>query len=514
MRIVQVTVTLVALIALTNLAGWALHAPVLISILPDLPAMVPVTASLSLLMALGVWRARRSSGSEASAVAIPMAVMLACIAIEFCYFTGAAPWPFLLAESGREEATSLSSPMTAGMFFALAFTVMLAADRARAVLAQVLALSVLLLAVLNMAGYLFRDTSLFQVLPGQGTSILTTTELILLSAGALYLQPRHGLMRALTGDMPGARISRALLLWSLFVPVLAGGLATAGARAGIYDTGTVLPLFVWLVVVLFLFIIWRMALQLAAVDVERATAQEELQTVLGELRDEHDRKDLFMATLAHELRNPLAPISAAAEVLKHGGGRELVERQRIGTVIASQATHLVNLVNDLLDVERLNTGRITLDKHPLDIRLAVQGALDQTKPMMQRRAHVCSVEMPVGPVLVCGDHTRLQQVIANLLSNAAKYTAPGGAIRVRAHVQEKLVCITVEDNGIGISDALQGRLFEPYVQAELTSDRTEGGLGLGLALVKRLTELHEGTVSADSKGVGTGSTFTVSLPLL
>ncbi len=369
-----------------------------------------------------------------------------------------------------------------------------------------------MLAVLNLGGYLFRDTFLFTFLPGRGTSILTTLQAILLAAGVLFAYPADGLMAAITGASPSAGIARRLLVSAFVVPIGLGAVAVAGWRADLYDVGTALPLFVWGMIVAFVLIIWRFALQLAAVDVARARAEGGLQEALAALRAEQDRKDIFLATLAHELRNPLAPISGVAEVLLHDASSAPEVRRRLSGIVATQVGHIVDLVNDLMDVERVSRGKLALDRHVLDIRLPIAAGWEQARSLIEKKRHACELALPDTPVLVCGDHKRLVQIVANLLNNAAKYTPAGGLLQLRVIDHGRTVDVAVTDNGIGIPPQLLDIVFDTFTQAALTPDRAEGGLGLGLALVRRLTELHGGAVLATSGGVGQGSTFTVTLP--
>ncbi|QBE65433.1 sensor histidine kinase [Pseudoduganella lutea] len=419
-----VVVVLCALIGLANLAGWISGARILVSIASGLPAMVPATTILALLAAAGLWVHWRWPKRTGLARFFPALVIALCVAIGICYVAGAAPGPFRLAQSGHEFPASLPSPVTAFMFFLLGSALLLSATRTRLMVAQGIALAVCMLAVLNLGGYLFRDTVLFQLLPGRGTSIPTTAQAILLALGILFAHPRRGLMAAVTGNLPGAAISRRLLVSAFVVPVAAGTIAVIAADHGLHDTETTLPLFVWTMIVLFLLIMWRFALRLSSADVARFNAERELQGALRDLRAEQDRKDIFLATLAHELRNPLAPITAAAEVLRHGGGQTMEDRQRIGGIVAAQAGNLVDIVNDLLDIERLSSGRIALDRHMLDLRTPVAGALEQAQPLIARKEHACRVDLPPEPVYICGDVKRLVQILSNLLNNSAKYTPP------------------------------------------------------------------------------------------
>jgi signal transduction histidine kinase len=222
-------------------------------------------------------------------------------------------------------------------------------------------------------------------------------------------------------------------------------------------------------------------------------------------------KDQFLAMLGHELRNPLAPICAAAELLKNAPHDETRIRQT-SDIIARQASHLTDLVDDLLDVSRVTRGLISLDKHELDVKQVVTDAVEQVHPLIEARRHHLAVHAPPEPAFVLGDQKRLVQVLTNLLNNAAKYTSEGGSIVLRMEVQREHVMLAVADNGIGMAPELVSRAFELFAQAKRSSDRAQGGLGLGLALVKSLVELHGGSVAVQSKGIGEGSEFTVLLP--
>ena len=229
------------------------------------------------------------------------------------------------------------------------------------------------------------------------------------------------------------------------------------------------------------------------------------------LQDNDRRKDEFLAMLAHELRNPLAPIRAAAKLLQIAKLDEERLRQT-SEIIDRQVRHMTGLVDDLLDVSRVTQGLIDLVKVPLDISHAVTAAIEQVRPMIISRSHRLVVEMAPEVLLVLGDEKRLIQLIANLLGNAAKFTKEGGLIQVKTEALESQVLIHVVDNGIGMPAELIESAFDLFTQGQRSSDRSSGGLGLGLALVKSLVELHGGTVVCDSPGAGKGSTFTLSLP--
>ncbi|GHA76927.1 ATP-binding protein [Cognatilysobacter bugurensis] len=225
------------------------------------------------------------------------------------------------------------------------------------------------------------------------------------------------------------------------------------------------------------------------------------------------RKDEFLAMLAHELRNPLAPIRAAADLLSKTPADE--ERvKKASAIISRQVIHLTSLVDDLLDVSRVTRGQVVLEKADVDLKRVVSDAVEQVRPLVEARRHHLSVGLPPESAYVAGDHKRLVQVLINLLNNAAKFTPEGGRIAIAMDIEDKYISVTVEDSGIGMSPEMAERAFALFAQAERTSDRTLGGLGIGLALVKSLVELHDGRVSAKSRGADTGSKFTVCLPRL
>jgi PAS domain S-box-containing protein len=229
------------------------------------------------------------------------------------------------------------------------------------------------------------------------------------------------------------------------------------------------------------------------------------------MRDANLRKDEFLAMLAHELRNPLAPIGAAAEVLQLSALDEKLTK-RTAQVIGRQVRHMTALVDDLLDVSRVTRGLVTISKSPLDLKSVVYGAVEQVRPFMEAQRHHLLFDLAAETAYVMGDQKRLVQIVTNLLNNAAKYTPQGGEIHIRLKVEAEIVALSVEDNGIGIPADLQPHIFELFTQADRTSDRTQGGLGIGLALVRNLTELHGGTIRCVSEGQGKGSRFTVRLP--
>ncbi|HZR10822.1 MAG TPA: ATP-binding protein [Myxococcales bacterium] len=221
------------------------------------------------------------------------------------------------------------------------------------------------------------------------------------------------------------------------------------------------------------------------------------------------RKDEFLAMLGHELRNPLAPIVTALQLMRL---RDASAHDRERAVIERQVQHLMRLVDDLLDVSRITRGRIQLRLEPLDVKGIVAKAVEMASPLFEARAHRLDVRLPQQPLPVRGDAARLAQALSNILNNAAKYTEPGGAIFVHAERQDGEILIRVRDNGIGIAQAMLPRVFDLFTQEPRSLDRSQGGLGVGLTIVRSLIELHGGKVTAFSEGAGRGSEFEIRLP--
>ncbi|MDB5310937.1 MAG: hybrid sensor histidine kinase/response regulator [Gemmataceae bacterium] len=239
--------------------------------------------------------------------------------------------------------------------------------------------------------------------------------------------------------------------------------------------------------------------------------EEGVRTHSDALRAADRRKNEFLATLAHELRNPLAPLRNALEVVRLDGDSPATVRQ-VREVMVRQVEQMTRLVEDLLDVARIAEGKLVLRTETLDLRPALEDAVQMNAPLVAARKHRLSVHLPPGPLCVAGDRARLVQVFVNLLNNAAKYTDAGGEIAVAAAKEGNEAVVTVGDSGTGIAPDMLPHVFDLYTQIDVSADRPQGGLGIGLTLVRRLVELHGGTIAAASPGVGRGSEFTVRLP--
>ncbi|HET8747556.1 MAG TPA: ATP-binding protein, partial [Ramlibacter sp.] len=245
---------------------------------------------------------------------------------------------------------------------------------------------------------------------------------------------------------------------------------------------------------------------------QRLLAEQDLRRLNDELAQANRRKTEFLATLAHELRNPLAPLSNGLHLMRMGASKpELLEKTR--QMMERQVQHMVHLVDDLLDVARISTGKVELRRQRIDLKEVVATAVETSASLIESGRHKLHVELPPQPLPMDADPTRIAQVISNLLNNAAKYTPEPGRITLKVRVDGGEAVLSVTDTGIGIDPEALAKVFEMFAQVPSSTGKPQGGLGIGLSLVQSLVALHGGSVSADSPGPGQGSTFTVRLPL-
>ena len=240
--------------------------------------------------------------------------------------------------------------------------------------------------------------------------------------------------------------------------------------------------------------------------------EEDLRRLADELAESDRRKTEFLATLAHELRNPLAPLRNGLHLMRLAGADpQALERTR--DMMDRQVAHMVRLIDDLLDVARISSGKVELRRERVSLQGVVDSAVETSAPLFEAGGHTLELHLPADSVPLYADPTRLAQVLGNLLNNAAKYTPPGGRIRLVARLDGGEVVVAVTDSGVGIPREALPTLFQMFSQVGRNMDQSQGGLGIGLSLVRALVELHGGSVSASSPGAGQGSTFTVRLPV-
>ncbi|MET0365662.1 MAG: hybrid sensor histidine kinase/response regulator, partial [Sphingobium sp.] len=242
-----------------------------------------------------------------------------------------------------------------------------------------------------------------------------------------------------------------------------------------------------------------------------AAQRDELEAAAQSLRETDRRKDEFLAVLGHELRNPVAALQAGLYLLKRRAASE--EGDAIREKMERQLVHLARLVEDLLDISRISEGKISLQKERIDLHTILRSAIEASQPNIDAALHSFTADLPDEPVWLHADHTRIAQVAANLLNNAAKYTPTGGVIRLTARQNNGHVEIQVKDNGVGIPADMQSQIFQMFAQVEDHRKQAAGGLGIGLALVHQIVTLHAGSIDVESEGPGKGSTFAVRIPI-
>jgi PAS domain S-box-containing protein len=246
---------------------------------------------------------------------------------------------------------------------------------------------------------------------------------------------------------------------------------------------------------------------------ERKRLSDNLARLAADLSETDRRKNEFLATLAHELRNPLAPMSNMLEVVKRSEGDPQLLKQAHDT-IERQLDQMVRLVDDLLDLSRITHDRLELRRTEVELSEVIQQAVEVARPLIDAAGHDLTIDLPDEPIYLNADRTRLAQVFGNLLNNSCKYTKPNGTISLSAKRLDSEVLVTVRDNGAGIPQDKLERIFDMFMQVDRSAERSQSGLGIGLTLVKRLTEMHGGSIEANSGGAGEGSEFVVRLPVL
>jgi signal transduction histidine kinase/ActR/RegA family two-component response regulator len=383
-----------------------------------------------------------------------------------------------------------------------------------------LATVVVFITSLSLVGYWFGADQLFGIARWSGIAWQTSTMLAALGIGVMAAMPDRGIVMALARDDAGGTVLRRLIVPIIGIPLLFGWLRVAGQQSGLVDLAFGTAIRTLAEIVLLLWLLWWTANgisdhQRAARRAERALRESEqrYREIAAAANYADRRKDEFLATLAHELRNPLAPIGNALALMKHDDTNGDVRRQAQET-IERQFGQMVRLVDDLLDVGRITRDKLELRAQSVELASIVHQAVETCRPCADEFHHAIRVDMPREPIWVHADPVRLGQVFSNLLNNACKFTEPGGTISIEVKRTGHEAEISVKDTGIGIAPEKISSIFEMFEQIDNRMERTRGGLGIGLTLVKRLVELHGGQIAARSAGIGRGSEFIVRLPIV
>jgi signal transduction histidine kinase/CheY-like chemotaxis protein len=519
------------------LAGWALDVSRAGSLVAGWRVMVPSTAFSFLCVGMGLAAASRLETTATRPTWTVRSFALGALVLPLCTFLeyllgvrwGVESWLGFRFDAGpSDEVTGRMSPVTASCFLLLtgALGALTWPGRMGFRIVRLAGGSALAMSWLAVLAVSFDDTRLIDDPRFPGMAALTIGLFAVASIGVLACSS-HVVSR-LRDAHADVVIPRWLLSAAFVLP-----LAIGGARAALdqwINPGLSSAITAFLFALGITVGVWTVAARMLTLQRQREASLAELearvaertrdltaanvQLRLGEeaLKHADRRKDEFLATLSHELRNPLAPLRTGVQLLKMPSSSEVVKAQAF-RVIDRQLDHLVRLIDDLLDVSRITADKLTLRHERLDLIAVIRQAVDGTRSSFERAGHRFDLHLPPDRVPVVGDATRLAQVISNLLQNACKYTPDGGHITLTATVDGDDVAVRVRDNGIGIPQPFLAQIFEKFSQVGSALDRSEGGLGLGLALVRGITTLHGGSVEALSDGPNRGSEFVVRLPV-
>jgi signal transduction histidine kinase len=371
--------------------------------------------------------------------------------------------------------------------------------------ASELALLVTAITSLSLIGYWFGADQLFGVALVTGIAWQTSTMLAALSIGVMAAVPEHGIAAALRRDDAGGIVLRRLIVPIIVVPLFLGWLRILGQQAGMFDLAFGTAVRTMIEILLLFGLLWWTANGISEQARAARIAQEATKRA-------DRRKDEFLATLAHELRNPLAPIGNALQLMQHAED-DPGQRQQAMDTMRRQFSKMVRLVDDLLDVGRITRDKLELRKVRTELKPVMLQAMETTRALPEGTGQQLKIELPPQPIWLDADPVRLSQVFSNLLTNACKFSEPGSTIVIAAERDGRDVVVTVKDPGVGIAPDKLESIFEMFEQVDRSLERARGGLGIGLTLVKRLVELHGGSIAARSEGLGRGSEFVVRLPL-
>jgi signal transduction histidine kinase/ActR/RegA family two-component response regulator len=443
---------------------------------------------------------------KARAVAMSLGVVVALIGglTLSQYFTGVNLQIDELLAREAPGAKATASPGRMGPPASVSFLLMgvalvcLASGKSRQRFVPGLAITVIAITLLSLTGYLYGAEVMYSAPRLTGISVQTTVMLLTMALAALASVPDRHPLRALLETGTAGMLARHLAPIVILLPLAVGWLRLVGQNLGWYDTAFGAALRTLVEIALLAGLSWWMVVLVR--NHEAAT------------RETERRKDEFLALLAHELRNPLAPVTNTLALLERERAGDAILGESLG-IMRRQMNHMVRLVDDLLDVSRISRGKLELRTARVDVRSALRQAVEMTRPLAEESGHEFVVDLPGEPLYVNGDSSRLAQAFGNILNNACRYTPRGGRITVHAERQGNELSLSVADNGIGLpADKLEA-IFGMFTQVDGSLERNTGGLGLGLHLVRELIEMHGGRATASSAGLGQGSEFRIHLPL-
>lgn len=503
------TSTLLALYALVagavSFGGWAFDAPRLTDWFHDGISVQPNTAVLIAMAGVAVVVLQLGALRIAGALGVFIAVMGVLNLLQYAM---GADFGFnhqlLFGRNWGQEATlspgRFGPPASISFVLVGASLALLSLGKAGARrVVPTLALSVAILMMFSLLGYLFGARKFYAIPWLSAIAFPTGTMLMALAASLVASVPEHQPMALLRERSSAGSMARLVLPTVIIMIPSVTWLRAEGYELELFDLGTSRALGAATLVLGVVGLMWTALLAL------RRREQRE--------READRRKDEFLATLAHELRNPLAPIRNATAVLRLAyNDRALFERTT--DMIGRQMTHFVRLIDDLLDVSRISRGKLELRRERVELAPTIQQAIETCRPLVEAAEQQLAVTLPPQPIFLYADPIRLCQIVGNLLNNACKFTGPRGQITLAAERQGDEISISVRDNGIGIPPDQLESIFEMFSQVDQSLERSQGGLGIGLTLARRLVELHGGAIDARSEGLGQGSEFAVRLPII
>jgi signal transduction histidine kinase len=511
----------VALVGGAVLLGWSLEIDRLKSIYGDI-TMKP-NAAVGLLLAGGALcahtRRLRTLGVPCAAAAATLGALTLLqhltgwdLAIDQLLFTE-PPGAAATASPNRMGPNASISLTLAGVALLLLFKGTPRAIRR----AQWMAIAAILLALLAISGYVYGAEQLYAVARYTGIALHTSLALALLNVGIVAARSDAGPAAVLLSNGPAGTLLRRLIAPVIVVPLGMGYLVVLGRQFDVFDRASSLALFAVSVIVLLGTTVWLTARAIAAADDQRRLAERDRDLLL--VRERRARteaesasrlKDQFIAMLSHELRTPLNVMLGWTRVLESSTAAE--RHARAAAIVARNGRLLARLVEDLLDMSRVSAGQFEIARQPTAFNGAVKTSIDALAPTADSKGVRLVSALDDGVGVIEGDPERLQQIVWNLLSNAVKFTPAGGIVEVRSARHGHMVSLTVADSGIGFDETFAAQLFEPFRQADGTSRREHGGLGLGLSIARHIAELHGGSLTGWSAGPGQGATFTLRLP--
>ena len=371
-------------------------------------------------------------------------------------------------------------------------------------IAQNLAFAGIALALLPTVGHAYGAEELFGVARYTGIALHTAIAFFLLHLGILSARPQYGPMAFFAAPGAAGMLLRRLVPWVVALPVLIGYLVIIGSEAGLFDRGLAHAMFAVSVIVILLGLMWHTSSVIEATDREREHAQQEA--------DRANRlKDQFIAVMSHELRTPLNVMLGRLRVLENESSDDGT-KARAAAIVVRNGRLLARLVEDLLDLSRASVGTFEISPSAVQFNALVRTVIDAVSPDATAKNVLVTSTLAPDVDIVHVDQERIQQVVFNLLTNAVKFTSSGGRVDVGTSLEPQGVVLAVRDTGIGFDDQFAEHLFEPFRQADPSSKREHGGLGLGLSIAKHLVGLHGGTITATSPGIGQGALFTLVLP--